>query len=50
MSKGSVLVIDDERDLVELVSYNLERAGFEAALDRAREVTELQSSPSRVAG
>jgi two-component system, OmpR family, alkaline phosphatase synthesis response regulator PhoP len=35
MSKGTVLVIDDERDVVELVRYNLEREGFEvlAALD-----------------
>jgi DNA-binding response OmpR family regulator len=29
MSKGTVLVIDDERDLIELVSYNLEREGFD---------------------
>ena len=29
MSKGTVLVIDDEEDLIELVRYNLEREGFE---------------------
>ncbi len=28
MSKGIVLVIDDEKDLIELVRYNLEREGF----------------------
>jgi two-component system, OmpR family, alkaline phosphatase synthesis response regulator PhoP len=28
MSKGIVLVIDDERDLIELVRYNLEKEGF----------------------
>jgi two-component system, OmpR family, alkaline phosphatase synthesis response regulator PhoP len=28
MSKGNVLVIDDEKDLVELVRYNLEKEGF----------------------
>jgi two-component system phosphate regulon response regulator PhoB len=28
MSKGTVLVIDDEKDLIELVRYNLEREGF----------------------
>src|SRR5262249_15027519 len=29
MSQGTVLVIDDERDLIELVRYNLEREGFD---------------------
>jgi two-component system phosphate regulon response regulator PhoB len=29
MSKGTVLVIDDEADLIELVRYNLEKEGFE---------------------
>jgi DNA-binding response OmpR family regulator len=29
MSKGIVLVIDDETDLVELVRYNLEKEGFD---------------------
>ena len=29
VNMGTVLVIDDERDLVELVRYNLERAGFD---------------------
>ncbi len=28
MSKGRVLVIDDEKDLIELVQYNLEKEGF----------------------
>jgi len=29
MSKGIVLIIDDEEDLIELVRYNLEKEGFE---------------------
>jgi DNA-binding response OmpR family regulator len=29
MSKGKILVIDDEKDLVALVRYNLEREGYE---------------------
>jgi two-component system phosphate regulon response regulator PhoB len=29
MSKGTVLVIDDEADLIELVRYNLDKEGFE---------------------
>jgi two-component system alkaline phosphatase synthesis response regulator PhoP len=29
MNKGTVLVIDDEKDLIELVRYNLEREGFD---------------------
>jgi DNA-binding response OmpR family regulator len=35
MPKGSILVIDDEQDLIELVRYNLVKEGFEvsAALD-----------------
>jgi two-component system, OmpR family, alkaline phosphatase synthesis response regulator PhoP len=28
MSKGNVLVIDDERDLIELIRYNFEKEGF----------------------
>jgi len=28
MSKGRILVIDDEKDLIELVRYNLEKDGF----------------------
>src|SRR2546428_262080 len=31
MSKNTILVIDDEPDLVELVRYNLVRDGFEVA-------------------
>jgi two-component system phosphate regulon response regulator PhoB len=35
MAKKTILVIDDEKDLIELVRYNLEREGFEVrgALD-----------------
>src|SRR3954470_22797728 len=29
MSKGTVLVIDDEKDLIELVRYNLDKEGFD---------------------
>ena len=28
MAKGTILVIDDEKDLIELVSYNLQKEGF----------------------
>jgi len=28
MSKGRILVIDDEKDLIELIRYNLEKEGF----------------------
>jgi DNA-binding response OmpR family regulator len=28
MAKGTILVIDDEKDLIELVSYNLKKEGF----------------------
>jgi len=28
-AKGSILVIDDEKDLIELVRYNLENDGFD---------------------
>jgi two-component system, OmpR family, alkaline phosphatase synthesis response regulator PhoP len=28
MARGTILVIDDEKDLVELVSYNLQKEGF----------------------
>lgn len=31
MPKGSVLVIDDEKDLIELVRYNLQKEGFDVA-------------------
>jgi DNA-binding response OmpR family regulator len=30
MSKGTILIIDDEKDLLELVRYNLEKEGFDA--------------------
>jgi len=44
MTKKTILVVDDERDIVELVDYNLTRAGYtvlreydgESALDAAR--------------
>ncbi len=44
MSKKTILVVDDERDIVELIDYNLTRAGYavlrafdgQAALSRAR--------------
>lgn len=29
MSKGTVLVVDDEKDLVEMLRYNLDREGFD---------------------
>ena len=29
MARGTILVIDDEKDLIELVRYNLEQEGFE---------------------
>ena len=29
MKKGTILVIDDEKDLIELVRYNLEKEGFD---------------------
>lgn len=29
MRKGTILVIDDEKDLIELIRYNLEKEGFE---------------------
>jgi two-component system alkaline phosphatase synthesis response regulator PhoP len=47
MPKGVILVIDDEKDLIELVSYNLEKEGYqvlgardgESGLKRATEET-----------
>ena len=32
MSKGTVLLIDDEKDILEMVRYNLEKEGFDAIL------------------
>jgi two-component system phosphate regulon response regulator PhoB len=29
MSKGTILVIDDEKDLIELIRYNLEKEGYD---------------------
>jgi two-component system alkaline phosphatase synthesis response regulator PhoP len=34
MSKGTILVIDDEKDLIELVRYNLRSEGFEVLAAR----------------
>src|SRR5688572_18471771 len=34
MSKGTILVIDDEKDLLELVRYNLEKDGFDVICAR----------------
>ncbi|MBI4640520.1 MAG: response regulator transcription factor [Candidatus Tectomicrobia bacterium] len=44
MTRGKILIVDDEQDLVDLISYNLKNAGFEAisafrgpsALEKAR--------------
>jgi two-component system phosphate regulon response regulator PhoB len=30
MNKGTILIIDDEKDLIELVRYNLEKDGYDA--------------------
>src|SRR3954471_23549671 len=30
MHKATILIIDDERDLIELVRYNLEKEGYDA--------------------
>jgi two-component system alkaline phosphatase synthesis response regulator PhoP len=51
MPKKTVLVIDDEKDLIELVRYNLEREGFEVrgALDGEAGLTlALQEVPDVV--
>ena len=34
MSRQSVLIVEDERDLVEVLQYNLEREGYEVAVAR----------------
>jgi two-component system, OmpR family, alkaline phosphatase synthesis response regulator PhoP len=31
MAKGNILIIDDEKDLIELVQYNLEKEGYQVA-------------------
>jgi len=45
MKKAKVLVVDDERDIIELVSYNLEKEGFKviSAMD-GEKALELVSS------
>src|SRR6476661_9311422 len=30
MNKGTILIIDDEKDLIELVRYNLEKDGYDS--------------------
>ncbi len=51
MSKGNVLIIDDEEDLIELVRYNLSKEGFEVmgASDGESGIsTALHSKPDAV--
>lgn len=46
MQKNKILIVDDEQDIIEFVSYNLKKEGFEVytvnngkvAIDRAKEV------------
>ncbi len=47
MKQATVLVIDDERDVIELVRYNLEKNGFEviAARDGKSGVAAAKASP-----
>ena len=47
MKRSTVLVIDDERDVIELVRYNLEKNGFEvvAARDGKSGVAAAKASP-----
>jgi two-component system, OmpR family, alkaline phosphatase synthesis response regulator PhoP len=47
MAKGTILVIDDEKDLVELVSYNLQKEGFvvKQALDGESGLASAISNP-----
>lgn len=46
MSKGHILVVDDEEDLLELVSYNLRREGYEVDCVTTGE-TALRAARSR---
>jgi DNA-binding response OmpR family regulator len=51
MTKGTVLVIDDEKDLTELVRYNLDREGFDvitAADGRSGLSTAVRQQPDVV--
>ena len=43
----TILVVDDEKDIVELVSYNLKKEGFdvEAAYDGEAALKKIRSSP-----
>jgi DNA-binding response OmpR family regulator len=47
MTRHSVLVIDDERDVIELVRYNLEKSGFDvlAARDGKSGLAAAKASP-----
>lgn len=45
MKKAKILVVDDERDIIELVSYNLEKEGFKViAASDGEKALELVSS------
>jgi len=46
MSKGHILVVDDEEDLLELISYNLRREGYEVDCVTTGE-TALRAARSR---
>jgi len=51
MAKGRILVIDDEKDLIELIRYNLEKEGFQVSgsLDGERGLaTALKECPDVV--
>jgi two-component system, OmpR family, alkaline phosphatase synthesis response regulator PhoP len=51
MAKGTILVIDDEKDLTELVSYNLQKEGFVVRCARDGEsglVSAVADSPDLV--
>jgi two-component system, OmpR family, alkaline phosphatase synthesis response regulator PhoP len=47
MAKSTVLVIDDEKDLIELIGYNLERDGFlvNSALDGESGLAAVRKNP-----
>jgi two-component system phosphate regulon response regulator PhoB len=51
MSKGKILIVDDEKDLVDMLRYNLEREGFEVLAATSGEsglALALAHSPSAV--
>ena len=47
MTSRNVLVVDDEADLVELVSYNLKKEGFavDSASDGEEALSRIKKSP-----